>query len=196
MLDPPAFVWCNAGPHADETLHEIVERKKKDIACFGWCLWAYGAGAAHPETQVRRLAREFVLDQPLALLMPDTGDVMPPSAEAFSGYTATKDGPVSLIPEAMSPVTGTLPPPGKTSRTYAFLLSSLDWCVGSSVDPTRYRAPYHGDGTKSFAVYRRTSHGRACVARYEDGRQDSQSKALTVHVVGEMAPPYAVYLVA
>jgi hypothetical protein len=44
MTDPrdlDAFVWCIAGPHVGETLAAIVERKRRDIDEFGWCLWAY-----------------------------------------------------------------------------------------------------------------------------------------------------------
>ena len=74
LLEPRAFVWCIAGPHVGEALHEIVARKRADIERFGWCLWAYGGGGnAHPENQVRRLAQDYVRGSSLPVLMPDTG---------------------------------------------------------------------------------------------------------------------------
>ena len=58
LLEPPAFVWCIAGPHIGETLIHIVDRKRRDIEHFGWCLWAYGGtGNAHAETRSGFLPR-------------------------------------------------------------------------------------------------------------------------------------------
>jgi hypothetical protein len=105
LLSPRAFVWCIAGPHIGETLAGIVERKQGDIERFGWCFWAYGGmGNAHPETEVRRLANQYVPGEPLPLLMPDTGKSYPEVGQPFDAFRATRSEALNPIPAGMSPV--------------------------------------------------------------------------------------------
>jgi hypothetical protein len=111
LLEPPAFVWCIAGPHIGETLVDIVNRKRRDIDRFGWCLWAYGGmGNAHPETEVRRLANDYVEGQVLPLLMPDSGKKCPDDGVPFTAYQLRRSGDAGSIPDGTSPVTRSAPP--------------------------------------------------------------------------------------
>lgn len=99
QLQPPGFVWCIAGPHIGETLLQIVDRKRRDIERFGWCLWAYGGmGNAHPETEVRRLANDYVDGQALPLLMPDTGKKYPDNGVPFTGYQHRRSEEAGQLP--------------------------------------------------------------------------------------------------
>ena len=185
-LTPPAFVWCIAGPHIGETLVDIVERKRRDVERFGWCLWAYGGtGNAHPETEVRRLARDYALDGPLPLLMPDTGERYPDDGAPFGGYRLCRTGSVVPLPVGMSPVTG-----GRSS--WAFWLTSLAWSADATIDVSRYVAPYTGKGVQPLTTYLKVSHGRACAAL--GSHTASGPTERRVDVVAELTDPYAVFL--
>lgn len=185
-LTPDAFVWCIAGPHIGESLTEIVERKQRDIERFGWCLWAYGgSGNAHPELQVRRLAAEHGGGRPLPLLMPDTGKLSP-EGQPFGGYRLAPGHPVEPIPARMSPVTG-------GQRSWAFWIRSVAWSADTVINVADYTAPYANAGPTALPLYLRGAHGRACAARSDDGSSASED-IRRVHVVAELAAPWAVYL--
>lgn len=184
LLEPPAFVWCIAGPHIGETLVDIVNRKRRDIDRFGWCLWAYGGmGNAHPETEVRRLANDYVEGQVLPLLMPDTGKKYPDNGVPFTAYQRRRSEEAVGIPDDMSPVTG-----GRSS--WAFWITSLDWSDEAVVDVAQYTAPYAGRGPQPLPEYLKGSHGRACAAR----GTAAGSVERRVHIEAELVEPYAVFL--
>lgn len=186
LLLPPAFVWCIAGPHIGETLPDIVERKQRDIDRFGWCLWAYGGmGNAHPETEVRRLAGDYLGGEPLPLLMPDTGKSYPDIGQAFDGYRIKRSNDLEPIPAAMSPVTG-----GRSS--WAFWVTSLRWSPTATIDISSYVAPYARSGPQPLADYLRGSHGRACAARVDGNDRPVHERR--VHVVAQLGYPHAVFL--
>lgn len=185
LLEPPAFVWCIAGPHVGETLIDIVARKQRDIERFGWCLWAYGGmGNVHPETEVRRLAREYAPGTILPLFMPDTGKKYPENGVPFTTYRRSRDAEIQELPTGMSRATG-----GRSSR--AFWVTSLQWSDDASVDVGHYVAPYSRRGPQPLSEYLKGSHGRACAALVADPQGSVQRR---VHVVAELRPPYAVFL--
>jgi hypothetical protein len=184
LLEPPAFVWCIAGPHIGETLVDIVERKRRDIERFGWCLWAYGGmGNAHPETEVRRLANDYAEGQVLPLLMPDTGKKYPDNGVPFTGYQRLRSEDAVDIPDGMSAVTG-------GASSWAFWITSLEWSNAASVDVAHYTAPYARRGIQPLPEYLKGSHGRACAAR----GAATGSAERRVHIVAELVEPYAVFL--
>lgn len=185
-VEPRAFVWCIAGPHLEETLVEIVERKRRDIDRYGWCLWAYGGmGNAHPETEVRRLAREYTSGDRLALLMPDTGKKYPDDGQPFRGYRLTRSADLQSLPQRMSPVTGGRSP-------WAFWLTSLRWSHDATIDISRYVAPYTRRGIQPLPEYLKGSHGRACAVW--DHNTTTAPVERRVHILAELADPYSVFL--
>lgn len=185
LLEPPAFVWCIAGPHIGETLVDIVNRKCRDIERFGWCLWAYGGmGNAHPEAEIRRLANDYVDGNALPLLMPDTGKKYPDNGVPFTEYHHRRSDEAVSIPAGMSPVTG-----GRSS--WAFWITSLDWSDHAVVDVAQYTAPYARRGPQPLPEYLKGSHGRACAARGVDADGGLERQ---VHIVAELGEPYAVFL--
>lgn len=186
LLEPPAFVWCVAGPHTGEALVDTVARKRADIERFGWCLWTYGGGtgSAHPENEVRRLARDYGAGGSLPLLMPDTGTKHPDDGLPFTGYGIHAGGPVEALPDGMSPVTG-----GPSS--WAFRITSLRWSDEAVVHVASYVAPYAQPGAQPLGDYLEGSHGRACAARIAASGAGDERR---VNVVATLQPPYAVFL--
>lgn len=48
------------GTHANESLSDIIARKRREIEEAGFCLWGYGGGTCHPLVTVQPFARDFV----------------------------------------------------------------------------------------------------------------------------------------
>ena len=61
ILRPGAgFVFMKVGTHAQETLTDIIARKRREIEDAGYGLWGYGGNTCHPLTKVQPFARDFV----------------------------------------------------------------------------------------------------------------------------------------
>jgi hypothetical protein len=141
-------------------------------------------GNAHPETEVRRLANDYVDRQALQLLMPDAGKNYPDNSVPFTGCRYRRSEEAVGIPDGMSPVTA-----GQSS--WAFWITSLDWSDDAVLDVAQYNAPYARRGPQPLPDYLKGSHGRACAARAAaaDGGLERR-----VHIVAELVEPYAVFL--
>jgi hypothetical protein len=48
------------GQHAQESLGDIIDRKRREIADAGYALWGYGGNTCHPLTRVQPFARQYV----------------------------------------------------------------------------------------------------------------------------------------
>lgn len=54
------FVFMKVGTHAQETLPDIITRKRREIEEAGYGLWGYGGNTCHPLTKVQPFAHDFV----------------------------------------------------------------------------------------------------------------------------------------
>jgi hypothetical protein len=54
------FVFMKVGTHAQETLPDIIARKRREIDEAGYSLWGYGGNTCHPLTKVQPFAQDFV----------------------------------------------------------------------------------------------------------------------------------------
>src|SRR5579864_2384933 len=53
------LLYMKVGTHAQETLEEIIERKRKEIEDAGFALWGYGGNTCHPVSMVQPFARNY-----------------------------------------------------------------------------------------------------------------------------------------
>jgi hypothetical protein len=57
LIKPGAGVlYMKVGTHAQESLEDILVRKRLEIASAGYALWGYGGGTCHPQTMVQPFA--------------------------------------------------------------------------------------------------------------------------------------------
>lgn len=54
------FLYMKVGTHAQETLADIVARKRREIEQAGFALWGYGGNTCHPLSMVQPFARDYV----------------------------------------------------------------------------------------------------------------------------------------
>jgi hypothetical protein len=58
ILKPGAgILFMKVGTHANESLDDIVARKREEIDKAGYALWGYGGNTCHPVTMVQPFAR-------------------------------------------------------------------------------------------------------------------------------------------
>jgi hypothetical protein len=53
------LLYMKVGTHAQETLEDIIERKRKEIEDAGFALWGYGGNTCHPVSMVQPFARNY-----------------------------------------------------------------------------------------------------------------------------------------
>jgi hypothetical protein len=52
-------LFMKVGTHAQETLDDIIARKRKEIESAGFAMWGYGGNTCHPISMVRPFARQY-----------------------------------------------------------------------------------------------------------------------------------------
>jgi hypothetical protein len=64
------LLYMKVGTHAQESLADIIARKRKEIEAVGHTLWGYGGPTCYPTTMVQPFARALAeRDQPIHLVM-------------------------------------------------------------------------------------------------------------------------------
>lgn len=52
-----AIIFMKIGSHANESLADIIARKKREVEDAGFAMWGYGGNTCHPTTMVQPFAR-------------------------------------------------------------------------------------------------------------------------------------------
>jgi hypothetical protein len=64
------LLFMKVGTHANETLDDILVRKRREIQDGGFAMWGYGGSTCHPLTVVRPFAEMFQSSsEPIRLVM-------------------------------------------------------------------------------------------------------------------------------
>jgi hypothetical protein len=64
------FLFMKVGTHANESLTDILDRKRREIEEGGFAMWGYGGNTCHPLSVVRPFAEMFVgQSEPIKLVM-------------------------------------------------------------------------------------------------------------------------------
>jgi hypothetical protein len=63
-------LFMKVGTHAQESLEDIIKRKRQEIDDAGFAMWGYGGNTCHPRTMVQPFAEEqHAKGQPIVLVM-------------------------------------------------------------------------------------------------------------------------------
>lgn len=187
IIHPGAgLLFMKVGTHAQESLADIIARKRKEIEKVGHTMWGYGGNTCHPSSMVQPFARTFAERQePIHLVMEEMESNH--FAEPLCAAEASSDGlNWSPIPDAIE-VRG--------SR-YALVIRDLQ--------PANFKLPL-----QQTVVPVGPSNGRVG-SRYVSGRIDKACLTVTtqpelsnddtvkferpIHLVAELVRPYAVFL--
>jgi hypothetical protein len=103
IIKPGAgILYMKVGTHAQESLDDIIERKRKEIQETGFALWGYGGNTCHPLTMVQPFAHDVVDQNGVIYLcmepMTSKHFAVPQRAEEYSADGAKWD----LIPPTIN----------------------------------------------------------------------------------------------
>lgn len=63
------FLYMKVGVHASESLKDIIQRKRAEIAAAGVSFWGYGGNSCHPFTAVQPFVKQVSKSGKVMLLM-------------------------------------------------------------------------------------------------------------------------------
>ena len=178
------LLYMKVGTHAQETLDDILKRKRKEIDDAGYALWGYGGNTCHPTSMVQPFARDFHKRAGVIYLcmepMNSSHFAPPIRAEEYSidGIKWEK------IPEAIN-VKGSryaLKIKGLRQEDFYIPLAKTKVAIGNSIGRI-------GDQYVAGRV------DKACLELTEDMPTKHEGEA-AVHIklVAELVPPYAVFV--
>lgn len=171
-----------AGFHGQEELEDIVVRKQEEILSAGMSLWGYGGSVCHPTRQIQPLCSlfgdrtipvKFVLTVSRPLL------AMHQTATEYS----TNGNTWEKIPKTIR----------VTASKYALVLGQLVWDV-SWLDLANFEVAVGPCEGTPLQDYFRGRVDKACARARSNEAPELASPRLRVELVGELLPPYAVFV--
>lgn len=176
-----SFLYMKVGVHANESLQDIIERKRKEIAQAGMSFWGYGGSSCHPFNAVQPFVREVTKGgTTVRLLMQEitsrhfaVGEAQEYSPDGKNYYPVPKG--VKVL-----------------GSRYALVLTSLDE-INESVSLADTAV---GIGRKigvSGSQYIRGHVDKACLV-YKPGTGTATGPDIPLRLSAKMAEPFAVVL--
>lgn len=179
------ILFMKVGTHAQETLADIILRKRKEISDAGHALWGYGGNTCHPRTMVQPFAEELAeKGRPIYLCMQEM--VSSHFAEPLRAKRSSPDGLTwSVIPPEIN-VRG--------SR-YALVIKELrEEEHDLHLATTRVAiGPSRGRKGSSY-VQGRTDKACLEVVDLSEPPTKQLDSLVKINLVAELVQPYAVFL--
>lgn len=187
LLSPGAgLLFMKVGTHAQESLADIIERKRNEIEKAGHTLWGYGGPTCYPTTMVQPFARAFAeRHQPIHLVMEamESNHFADPNCAAES----SSDG-----------VTWEKIPDDIEVRGSRFALKITNLRAANFVLPLQQTVvPVGPSRGRTGSRYVKGKVDKACLEfldKPELTNEDTTKMERTISLVAELAAPYAVFL--
>ncbi|MCQ9156353.1 hypothetical protein [Acidomonas methanolica] len=186
IIHPGAgLLFMKVGTHAQESLADIIARKRKEIDKVGHTMWGYGGNTCHPTSMVQPFARTYAARrEPIHLVMEEM--VSNHFAEPLCAAESSSDGiNWQTIPEAIE-VRG--------SR-YALVIRDLR-AVSLTLPLQQTMVPVGPNTGRLGARYVSGRVDKACLTVLDKAEllNDVTKCERPIHLVATMADPYAVFL--
>ncbi len=181
-----AVLFMKVGTHAQESLAEIIARKRKEIDEVGHTMWGYGGNTCHPTTMVQPFARTYAERQePIHLVMEEMQSNH--FAEPLCAAESSSDGlNWTRIPDPIE-VRG--------SR-FALVIKDLK-AVQLRLPLNQTVVPVGPSSGRLGSRYVNGRVDKACLEvlpQAELTNEDASRTERPIHLVAEMVKPYAVFL--
>lgn len=171
-------LFMKVGTHANESLDDIIARKRAEIAAEGFALWGYGGSTCHPRTMVQPFAAAST--GPIILAMHPM--VSKHFAEPVRAEEYSSDGITwQAVPTGINCV----------GSRYALLIDSLDE-VDDTLDLAQTRVAVGPKKGKIGAEYIMGRADKACLE--VDSSTSNPSHLVDVGLRATLLSPFAVFL--
>jgi hypothetical protein len=173
-------LFMKVGTHAQETLADIIARKKREIDEAGFSLWGYGGNTCHPTTMVQPFAKSHATaGTPIVLCM------QPMESKHFAIPLRAKEFSVDgtqwqRIPDAINVL----------GSRYALCLKSLNQ-VEAELPLAATRVAVGNSMGKIGSDYIKGRVDKACL---DIVSTDDAGPAVSIGLVAELTDPFAVFV--
>lgn len=187
IIKPGAgLIFMKVGLHAQETLADIIARKKKEIEAAGHAMWGYGGNTCHPRSMVQPFAEEHsAKDEPIYLVMHEMNSRH--FAEPLPAKRYSEDG-----------ITWKDVPKGIEVRGSRFALVLEDLREEQHILPlAQTRVGVGPNRGKLGSRYLLGQVDKACLEimdRPEQTNDPKEVKEIAIGLVAKLRAPYAVFL--
>jgi hypothetical protein len=185
IIKPGAgIIFMKVGTHAQETLENIIDRKRNEISQAGFALWGYGGNTCHPNSMVQPFAKSYEKKgRAIYLVMQemDSRHFAPPvraDQSSPDGITWTDIPPkVSVLGSRFALVIKEL-----EKQEFELPLKQTRVAVGNSQG-------------RSGDLYISGRVDKACLEVMDEAEVTaSDAKSIHIGLVAKLAEPYAVFL--
>lgn len=186
VIKPGAGVlFMKVGTHAQEDLEDIIARKTKEINEAGFGMWGYGGSTCHPRSMVQPFAEMFeARGEPIHLVMKEMTSrhfAEPLRADQYSADTVTWidiPSPIHVL-----------------GSRYALMIKNLRRCE-LTLPLDQARVPIGPSMGRIGSRYLRGQVDKACLEILDEPEavNEGEPREVSVNLVAELAPPYAVFL--
>jgi hypothetical protein len=174
------ILFMKVGVHANESLADIIRRKREEIDQAGYAMWGYGGNTCHPRTMVQPFAAAHATDtRPIRLCMKEIDSrhfADPVRAEEYS-----IDGVKwEAVPSAINVL----------GSRYALCIKELHE-ADTTLSLAETTVAVGNSKGRPGDVYINGHVDKACLEVVSDGGDD---RPVQIGLVAELVAPYAVFL--
>jgi len=183
LHDGDAFIYMKVGVHAKESLEDILQRKRREIAEAGVSFWGYGGNTCHPLNAVQPFVRDKIAGGSVVRLLMEEIDSHHFAEQIRAEYYSENGVDWVEIPKAINVL----------GSRYALVVDTLeDANISLELDETRV-----GVGRLAGKVgseYIRGRVDKACLVYSPAQPGLAHGPEVTLKLAARLAKPYAVLL--
>jgi len=177
-----SFLYMKVGVHANESLEDIIRRKRAEIEEAGVSFWGYGGNSCHPLTAVQPFVREET-DKGVTVRLLMQEIVSHHYAQGEASEFSVDGKSYQAIPKGIRVL----------GSRYALVLKTLD-AINFAVSLGQTRVGIGNCAGRTGAAYIRGHVDKACLV-YDPavGPKDGDA-TIQLGLAADLAAPYAVIL--
>lgn len=184
MLEPGAgLLYMKVGTHAQESLTDIIKRKRVEIEAAGHAFWGYGGNTCHPSNTVQPFVKAFELQgKTIYLCMEEIESNHfhdPIRADEYS----TNGFDWHEIPAAINAL----------GSRHALVIDKLE-AKELSLPLARTRVAWGNSRGANGDTYIRGRVDKGCLEVAEAGPDHDEGRVIKIGLVARIIEPYAVFL--
>lgn len=184
MIEPGAgLLFMKVGTHAQESLADIIKRKRKEIEAAGHAFWGYGGNTCHPSNTVQPFVKAFELKgKSIYLCMEEIESKHfhdPIRADQYSidGFAW------QAVPAAINAL----------GSRHALVIDNLE-AKELSLPLARTRVAWGNSRGASGEKYIRGRVDKGCLEVLDTDLNHDEGRVIQIGLVARIVEPYAVFL--
>lgn len=184
IIDPGAgILYMKVGTHAQESLADIIRRKRQEIDSAGYALWGYGGNTCHPSNTVQPFVKAFEQQGKTIFLCME---------EIESNHFHE---PIRADEYSVNGIQWTEIPPAINAlgSRHALFIDQLEQS-DLSLSLAHTRVAWGPSRGASGDGYIRGRVDKGCLEIVDVGKEDDRGRVVKIGLVARIVAPYAVFL--